>query len=151
MKISKNYLQLTLAWISFFCFFSLACLELAGCATAGKNALPQGGDMTMADIYKQETGLSSLNDPMLNTNPSDKDLANARNIVLALKQPIYTGYTSISVNQIKNLFKPLSNPEVGLYVFPHLVFLEDEAQPVPGYTTAFFLYQENHFAIPEDG
>jgi conjugative transfer region lipoprotein (TIGR03751 family) len=147
MKIFKTYLQLTLTWISFFCFLPFL---VTGCATAGKDALPQGGDMTMADIYKQETGLS-LNNSTPNSDPSDKELSKARNMVLTLEKPVYTGYTAIGANTIKNLFKPLPNPEIGLYVFPHLVFLENESQPVPGYTTAFFLYQSNHFAIPEDG
>jgi len=147
MKIFKNYLQLILTWIS-FCFF---CFLLASCATAGKNALPQSGDMTMAEIYKQETGLSLDNSQINAASATDKELAKARNIVLTLEQPIYTGYTAAGINSVKNLFKPLPNPEIGLYVFPHLVFLKDEAQPVPGYTTAFFLYQQNHFAIPEDG
>lgn len=119
----------------FFLITSSALINLlTGCATAGKNALPQGGDMTMAEIYQQETGLS---------NNGDQDQIRRK-----------LNYSSYSVSGSffgkEQLFKPLPNPEIAMYVYPHLVENADGAQPVPGYTTAFFLYRENHFALPSE-
>jgi conjugative transfer region lipoprotein (TIGR03751 family) len=116
-------------------------VELTGCATAGKNTIPQTGDMTMADIYKQETGLT----PDSNSGTSNyEEMSKIRAKVNFQPSYIATGRT-----QTKNLFKPLPNPEIPIYVYPHLV-QQDDGAPVPGYTTAFFLYQKNHFAMPSE-
>ena len=127
------------------CIALTSVVELTGCATAGKNALPQGGDMTMSQIYQQETGLGGGSYyPSNNT-----ELNRARQKVLP-RAINYTGYTANSVNQINHLFKRMPNPEVDLYVYPHLVNENGESQPVPGYTTAFFMYKSNHFALPSE-
>lgn len=135
MKIKKTkILTLTLILISIF-------LELTGCATSGKNTIPQTGDMTMADIYKQETGLTPANETAGNYN----GLANIR----AKIAPQKSGYITANKIQTENLFKPLPNPEIPIYVYPHLV-QQDNGVPIPGYTTAFFLYKKNHFAMPSE-
>jgi conjugative transfer region lipoprotein (TIGR03751 family) len=128
MKKATHFLITLAVLISFL---------LAGCATAGKNALPKGGDMTMAQIYQKETGLS------INNN-EDQDETQAR------KKLNYRAYSVSKFSGKKQLFKPLPNPEIAMYVYPHLVQNIDGAQPVPGYTTAFFLYKENHFALPSE-
>lgn len=57
-----------------------------------------------------------------------------------------SNYTRTSENEINNLFPQLPNPQVVMYVHPHLNN-SDEA-PVPGYSTAFSLYEKNYYALP---
>ncbi len=156
MKIHKIY-QLSQQVSTSFFYVLILCtaVSLAGCATAGKDAIPQKGDMTMAQIYKQETGLSMTNAPAAFNQQNQDELQKARKKVkkedfVSPDRVIYTGYTANGKNQINNLFKKLPNPEIALYVYPHLVYQNGDAQPVPGYTTAFFLYQKNHFAMPSE-
>ena len=56
------------------------------------------------------------------------------------------GYTRDAFNEIDVLFPRLPNPTLVMYVFPHLA---GEAQaPVPGYATAFPLYEQTEYALP---
>jgi conjugative transfer region lipoprotein (TIGR03751 family) len=121
----------------------ISVLGLSGCMTPGKNALPQGGDMTMSQIYQQQTGSS-----MDSSNGSD--LKRVRNMVHAKYTRRHRVDSSHTAGFSNVQFKQLPNPKIGMYVFPHLVFEDGEAQPVPGYETAFFLYKENHFAMPSE-
>jgi conjugative transfer region lipoprotein (TIGR03751 family) len=172
LTILKSLTNFFKNYLSIFLIFSLTIIflitQLAGCATAGKGALPQGGDMTMAQIYQKETGLSMNND----CNAGNQDINQVRqklhtNGIGYAKHVNYTAY-SVSPdnfykknkkskkckknkkNSTKQLFKPLDNPEIPMYIYPHLVQTNSGAQPVPGYTTAFFLYRENHFALPSE-
>lgn len=123
--------------------------QLTGCATAGKNTIPQGGDMTMAQIYRQETGLAMPGSGGNNKAPS-LTVARKKAETIGVKNSAYVGYTAGSVNQVNNLFKQLPNPVIAIYIFPHLVRQSGDANPVPGYTTAFNLYKQNHFAMPSE-
>jgi conjugative transfer region lipoprotein (TIGR03751 family) len=122
---------------------------LTGCANPGKGTLPAGGDMTMADIYKQETGIPS--EDKTNNDDPHFSLEETRHRMEVLSETTnYRGYTTTSLNQLHHLFKKLNNPEVPLYIYPHLILQNEEDIPVPGYTTAFFLYQRNQFVLPNE-
>lgn len=45
-------------------------------------------------------------------------------------------------------FRKLSNPELTMYVFPHLA--GKEALPIPGYSTVFNAYTNDHYALPNE-
>jgi conjugative transfer region lipoprotein (TIGR03751 family) len=49
---------------------------------------------------------------------------------------------------VQQVFKMLPNPTIAVYVFPHMTQFNNTDVPVPGYTTAFFLYEKNHYAMP---
>jgi conjugative transfer region lipoprotein (TIGR03751 family) len=105
--------------------------------------------MTMADIYKQETGITS--DDKADNHDRHFSLEETRHRVeVSSETTDYRGYTTTSLNQLHHLFKKLNNPEVPLYVYPHLILQNEEDMPVPGYTTAFFLYQRNQFVLPNE-
>lgn len=59
-------------------------------------------------------------------------------------------YTRRSVNEIRQLFPTLPNPTIPLFVHAHPVAEPStgEILPVPGYTTAFTLYQRVEYALP---
>jgi len=55
-------------------------------------------------------------------------------------------YTRTAANEIYRQFQRLPNPDLLMYVFPHLT--GTEAVPVPGYTTVFPFYQRVQYAMP---
>ncbi len=54
-------------------------------------------------------------------------------------------YTRTSGNEIDQLFPVLPNPQIVMYVYPHLT---EKGRPVPGYATAFRLYDKDEYAMP---
>ena len=56
------------------------------------------------------------------------------------------GYTREAFNEIDVLFPRLPNPTLVMYVFPHLA--GEARAPVPGYTTAFPMYEQVEYALP---
>tara|TARA_R110002167_G_scaffold93474_6_gene250482 strand:- start:153 stop:527 length:375 start_codon:yes stop_codon:yes gene_type:complete len=121
---------------------------LTGCASVGEHTLPKGGDMTMAQIYKQTNGLSVKNKGGQAQQYSVKEV---RAKLGKMKTSDYKGYTRNATNEINNLFKPMKNPEVSMYVFPQLVETKGGTQyPMPGYSTGFFLFSSNYYAMPSE-
>ena len=58
----------------------------------------------------------------------------------------FQSYTRTAQNEIEALFVRLPNPDLILYVFPHLA--TEEAIPIPGYSTVFPLYERVIYALP---
>ncbi|CAJ9897640.1 conjugative transfer region lipoprotein [Burkholderia pseudomallei] len=120
---------------------------LAGCATTKDEVLPHG-PATMLDIWNQQTG--GATDGAL----AIRQLMDARE---ALRRPLppadeatvpidKASYTRTAGNEIKQLFHRLPNPDLVMYVFPHLT--GTVPTPVPGYSTVFPFYQRVHYAMP---
>ena len=55
------------------------------------------------------------------------------------------GYSRDAATEIQGLFPRLPNPALVMYVFPHLT---GTGQPVPGYATAFSMYEKDAYALP---
>ncbi|MBA2649339.1 MAG: TIGR03751 family conjugal transfer lipoprotein [Legionella sp.] len=111
-------------------------LLLSACASSsiGSTAIPEGG-LTVNQLYQQ-----SLGEPMPGWSVPKRPT----------KPVNYAGYTREASNEIQNLFKPLDNPQVPIYVFPHVALIGDEQLLKPGYTTGFFLYKQNQFALASE-
>lgn len=62
--------------------------------------------------------------------------------------PDYThhSYSRSSLNEIEQLFPVQENPTLVMYVFPHI----RQGLPVPGYATAFKLYEKDHYVLPHE-
>ena len=56
------------------------------------------------------------------------------------------GYTRAAFNEIDIRFPRLPNPTLVMYVFPHLA--GETGAPVPGYATAFPMYEQVEYALP---
>ncbi len=116
----------------------LISLVLAGCATTKDAVLPQDGP-SMKAIYEGHVQEMSARDPQAFRH----ELGN---------RPILTGeaalqgYTRDAFNEIGVLFPRLPNPTLVMYVFPHLA--GDAHTPIPGYTTAFPMYEQVEYALP---
>ncbi|WBV72365.1 TIGR03751 family conjugal transfer lipoprotein [Legionella pneumophila] len=110
-------------------------LILSACAsTSVSSAIPEGG-LTVSQLYQQSLGeaMPGWSVPKRQAKPVN-----------------YSGYTRDASNEIQHLFKPLDNPQVPIYVFPHVAIIGDEQLLKPGYTTAFFLYKQNQFALASE-
>ena len=103
-------------------------LMLAGCATSKEELLPHDGT-TMLDIWNVETGGGNA-----------RQLLDARQ---ALRRPlteadvqaapdVQARYTRTAQNEIYRQFHRLPNPDLLMYVFPHLA--GSDLVPVPGFT-----------------
>ena len=131
------------------CAIGISIIALNGCATPGQDTIPPAGDMTMTQIYYKETGLSLPDAPnQSGTNDSVDGLIAARST--APDHGIdYQGQGADDLMNLNNQFKTLPNPQVLVYVSPHLVTTGNGQQvPVPGYVSSFFMYPQNEFAMP---
>jgi len=128
-------------WTDRLALLALA-LVLGGCATSKEELLPHD-DRTMLEIWNSETGGGSA-----------RQLLDARQ---ALRRPlsetdvqaapaVQARYTRTAQNEIYRQFHRLPNPDLLMYVFPHLA--GSDPVPVPGYTTLFPLYQRVQYALP---
>ena len=130
------------AW---FCL-ALTLILLGGCATNKDELLPHG-DQTMLDLWQQETsgGNGSLaGRRLLDTRqPLRRPLSEAD----VREAPAEAAsYTRDAANEIHRQFRRLPNPDLTMYVFPHLA--GTDPVPVPGYTTVFPLYRRAPYALP---
>lgn len=126
------------AWIA------LAMLS-SGCSTNKDELLPHG-DTNMMDVWQQGTTGSG-------GSSSSRLLLDARQ---ELRRPIDAGqaaamndndkFSRTATNEIYSQFKRLPNPDLVMYVFPHLA--GSDPAPVPGYSTVFPLYQRVQYAMP---
>jgi conjugative transfer region lipoprotein (TIGR03751 family) len=124
-----------------------AVVVLGGCATSKEKLLPHGDD-TMLDVWNQETGGSA------GGVQASRQLLDARQ---GLRRPLTEAdvqaapaaadtYTRTAANEIYRQFHRLPNPDLVMYVFPHLA--GNDPVPVPGYTTVFPFYQRVQYAMP---
>jgi conjugative transfer region lipoprotein (TIGR03751 family) len=111
---------------------------ISGCSSDIEDIIPQGGP-TIVDIYDQALKSSGQGD--------DDPLDHAREAAASqARLDDVSDYTRTAKNEIDNLFPTLENPDLVMYVFPHLT--SDERLPVPGYATSFPLFERTEFALP---
>jgi conjugative transfer region lipoprotein (TIGR03751 family) len=126
---------------------ALALLAVASCATR-KDALLPHGNATMLDVWNAYAGAGGA--------APARELSDARE---ALRRPLIDrnprsaiaqqrAYTRTAENEITREFKRLPDPDLVMYVFPHLA--GRDLVPVPGYSTVFPFYREVHYAMPGD-
>lgn len=128
------------------CLVLISMLTLTACSTTQSQAYAPG-DMTMTDIYHETTG-----DDTTNNNMNNVSVATVRQQlgVEHLPQPSYASYTRDANNEVSNLFKPLPNPQIPIYIYPHLASVGSDDLPVPGYTTVFSLFSHDEYAMPSE-
>lgn len=57
----------------------------------------------------------------------------------------YKAFTRDQHNELNGIFPRLPNPDLCMYVFPHL---SSERATIPGYSSCFAMYDNNHYALP---
>ncbi len=122
---------------------SALALALMGCGTTSVKVLENGTEA--ADILR--SGAPT-------TQRVDADSAalyaelRAHNEGITRELPRYEAWSRSAINEINQLFPQLDNPTITMYVYPHLA-TRDQV-PVPGYTTAFRLYDRDQYALPHE-
>ena len=119
-------------------WFALSCgvLVIAGCASNKDALIPQDGP-PMADIYTKH---------MAGIEGSSSRVARE---CLPLRPPEDvqpTAFTRTALNETNARFGRVPNPDLVMFVFPHLAGVGQ--YPVPAYTTVFPLYDTVHYAMP---
>ena len=136
--------RLSISVIGFLIVLS-ASHVLTGCATRKEKMLPHG-DSTMLDIWNQKSVSQSQN---------ARSLLDAREVlrrpliesVANKAKSLYEPYnTRAAENEVDSLFPRLPNPDLVMYVFPHLA--GSHPTPVPGYSTVFALHDHVQYAMP---
>ena len=120
-------------------------LALTSCMTPGKHLIPENQGYSMSQVYANETGLTT------NDNNALPDVASVRaNVVSVTSANAVRRIHSDSIPVRRQAFSMLPNPEINMYVTPHMATSGGQQVPIPGYTTGFFLYTQNHFALPSE-
>ncbi|MBF0035510.1 TIGR03751 family conjugal transfer lipoprotein [Citrobacter freundii] len=101
---------------------------LAGCSTSQEDLMPVDPDATMLGLWQQQSGGNAA-------------LLDAR---LPLRRSPDGTTTRAETSAIRSQFPRLPNPDMVLYVFPHL----NGNTPVPGYSTVFPFYIRPQYALP---
>ncbi|EFV1820275.1 TIGR03751 family conjugal transfer lipoprotein [Salmonella enterica] len=116
----------------------LLSLLLAACSTDQKTLLPVDENTTMLSIWgKQNNDAQALYDARsVLRRPLDDATQIAQQQQTTLSDD----------NAARALFRRLPNPDLELYIFPHLA--GSEGVPVPGYTTVFPFYNRVQYALP---
>ncbi|REC93365.1 TIGR03751 family conjugal transfer lipoprotein [Kushneria indalinina] len=124
---------------------------LSGCATSKDELMPTNG-MTMQELWEQGSSEDSGKASMGSTGQQAVKAARG-----SLRRPISasemvderTRYTRDAANEIQSQFSRLPNPDLVIYIYPHMA--GDQSVPVPGYSTVFPLYQKPQYAMPGEG
>ncbi len=101
---------------------------LAGCSTSQEELMPVDPDASMLTLWQQQSGGSAA-------------LLDAR---AQLRRPPEVSAEQHEARDIRRQFPRLPNPDMVLYVFPHL----NGNTPVPGYSTVFPFYTRPQYALP---
>lgn len=117
-------------------------MVLGGCATSQEELLPDG-DMTMSEIWAEksgggQSGLQEARNALHFVRPIDSNLHHSAQM---------TQYTRTASNEATNLFPRLPNPDLTMFVFPHLTNNREQL-PIPGYSTVFPFYGRVQYAQP---
>lgn len=145
--------------------FFWAALTVTGCAT--QDTILPPAERTMAEIYRE--AMAEVQGPVFETfNPQDicEDLELKGPLAACEKkleahaaaayrqidsnpvqQPLdYLAYTRTLESELKNLFPRLENPDLVIYVYPHLA--TRTRAPIPGYSTVVPLYERVEYRLP---
>lgn len=127
-----HYQKRLCVWIDARRYWACLCLmTLTGCAHQARQVLPDTGP-DIKTVYERhisgETGKTIPDPYFLHEDPTPRP-----------------GYTREAANEIEQLFPMLPNPRIVLYVYPHFTA---KGRPVPGYATAFSLYEKDEYALP---
>jgi conjugative transfer region lipoprotein (TIGR03751 family) len=111
---------------------------LAGCASGSKlSTIPSDGP-TMAEIYRQH--MSGTKDRAVPADPRPR-------VHPGVDAPAPDGrYRHTVSHDIDSRFVRLPNPDLVMYVAPHLS--HNGRYPIPGYSTVFPMYESVEYAMP---
>ena len=114
------------------CFMTIALCSLIACAGHRQTLDERDTGLTVSQIYHRSMDESALPVPHYH-----------------IKTVSNMGYKTMSADNFMS-FKPLDNPLIPIYVYPHVALIGDEQIIKPGYSSAFYLYKQNQFALASE-
>ncbi|ERF77605.1 TIGR03751 family conjugal transfer lipoprotein [Gallibacterium anatis] len=112
---------------------------LSACSTSQKALLPTSNE-TMREIWNKGGSDAQL---QLYRSQDNRQIDPVSYISVKEQR----AYTRTAENEIKNLFPQLPNPDLIMYVYPHLSSSEEQ-MPIPGYSTVIPFYGRVQYAQP---
>ena len=144
MEIMQDNLAIHKALIKFSrnLLLIVPMLSVIGCTTSMTTGeLPQDGPK-MRDVYENHdsdgSGINSVED-------ARAEIGNRTGRHIYNEDTDLAGYTRHANNEINQLFPKLSNPTLIMFIDPHL---SEVGAPIPGYSTAFPMYETYQYALP---
>ncbi|WP_152601438.1 TIGR03751 family conjugal transfer lipoprotein [Erwinia oleae] len=119
----------------------LAAVLLTGCSTSKDDMLPPG-DSTMLALWQGEDGGGSARQAVAARDSLRRPLTEGEQLATTADD---RSYSRTQESEISQQFPRLPNPDLVMYVFPHLA---DGNSPVPGYSTVFPFYSQVQYAMP---
>lgn len=128
-------------------FFLSVFLLITGCSN--QRVLPDTGPEIL-DVYERhiggQKGSPGITTEEVKQNPSQP----LKNETKQIREPIrYRADRSAFIrdpqNEIDNLFPTLPNPQIVIYVYPHMT---KSNRPIPGYSTVTKMYDKDEYALP---
>jgi conjugative transfer region lipoprotein, TIGR03751 family len=113
---------------------------ITACSTSKNDLLPSG-EATMQDIWNKSGGNSTQLQAY--RNQGHRMIEEPKYISSKEQQ----SYTRTAENEVSNLFPRLPNPDLIMYVYPHLSD-SGEPMPIPGYTSVIPFYGRVQYAQP---
>ena len=118
---------------------------LVSCVNAPQNVLNRQHEMTMAQLIQLNAKTTS--DNTVHERYVHGTTRGIESDVL-LENKNMDNYTAIAAQEIEQLFPMLPNPQIVVYIYPHMA--TSTRAPVPGYTTAISLYERDEYALPNE-
>jgi conjugative transfer region lipoprotein (TIGR03751 family) len=120
----------------------IGALVTGGCSSTSPNIIPATGPDTLEVYQNHVSGNRTKKLPV-----SDKGLATNVSSQARIEYPQadWVEYTRVAANEIEQLFPRLPNPELVVFVYPHI---NSKGRPIPGYSTSFLLYEKEEYALP---
>ncbi|WP_336844125.1 TIGR03751 family conjugal transfer lipoprotein [Providencia rettgeri] len=116
---------------------------LTGCSTSKEDMLPAGdNDMMAVWSGKTTANTGSRAGQEAARATLRRTLTDSEN---HHRQTMNDDYTRTQSSEIHQQFPRLPNPDMVMYVFPHL---SSGNLPVPGYSTVFPFYHQVQYALP---
>lgn len=121
-----------------------ALINLVGCSSVRGNVVPKSGP-TMEQVYDGDGNYDSVYSN--NNSVPRRENINRRQVNHSRMQSSSLA-ENVSANSVTKEFRKVTNPELKMYIFPHLAG-QDEI-PVPGYYTAFNVYDRDYYALANE-
>ena len=122
-------------------FVMSVALVLSGCATSKEELLP-AGEQTMLELWQGKTAGGGQRHALAARETLRRPLTVTEQ--QGMNAEAYS-YSRTQESEISQQFPRLPNPDMVMYVFPHLA---GGTSPVLGYSTVFPFYSRTQYALP---
>ncbi|MBC8947047.1 TIGR03751 family conjugal transfer lipoprotein [Xenorhabdus indica] len=116
---------------------------LIGCSTSKEKLMP-AGEHNMMEIWQGKAG-KKVSTGQLIQQARNTQLRPLKEYGQEKQMMLSDTYSRTQETEISQQFPRLPNPDMVMYVFPHL---SQGNLPVPGYSTVFSFYQQVQYAMP---